>query len=90
MRKMLILAAMLFVMVSCMKDWDDWGCSCKDPYPITRNGNVPEISWINYNSVHDACLHFERLVSTEDVVFGNLPDNLLSHSGDTLKVYGWL
>lgn len=87
---LLILAAMLFVMASCKKDWDNWGCSCKNPYPITHNEYVPEITWTGYNSVRDACYYFERIVNTEDVVSGNLPKYLLSHADDTLKVYGWI
>ncbi len=91
MKKILpIITIMLFVIVSCAKEFDDWGCSCKKPYPITRDENVPDISWTEYNCVRDACLHFERIVNTEDVVFGNLPSYILSHVGDTLKVQGWL
>lgn len=88
---LLILAAMLFVMASCKKDWDDWGCNCKSPYPITQEENVPEISWTDYNSVRDACFHFERIVNTEDVALGKILDSpCYEHIGDTLRVYGWL
>lgn len=86
----LLLTIIMFVTASCKKDWDDWGCFCKNPYPIIHNENVPEISWTEYNSVRDACYYFERIVNTEDVASGNLPKYLLSHADDTLKVYGWI
>ena len=64
---------------------------CKESYfPITRGEQVPDISWTEYNSVQDACFHFERIVSTEDAAHGGLPSHLFSHEGDTLKVKGWL
>lgn len=81
---------LLLVMASCKKDWNNWECECKNPYPITDSENVPDISWTEYNSVQDACFHFERIVSTEDAAHGGLPSYLFSHEGDTLKVKGWL
>lgn len=86
----LLLAAMLLVTTSCKKDWDEWVCFCKSPYPIANNEPIPDILWTEYNSVHNACLYFERIVNLRDLIQGNLPSYVLSHYGDTLKVYGWL
>lgn len=85
-----ILLVLLVFTASCKKVLDDWGCNCKNPYPISQDANVPDISWTEYNSVRDACLHFERIVNLKDLMYGNLPSYVLEHIGDTLKVFGWL
>ena len=66
-------------------------CSCEEPTSLSSDGSIPDISWTDYNSVHDACFHFERLVKLKDLISGRLLDYpCFEHVGDTLKVYGWL
>ena len=96
-----ILAVFFLTLVSCQKEQKEtnnkenncWWCNaCNfEPKPVTRDGNIPDISWTEYNSVRDACFHFERIVRTGNVLDGTiLNDPCYEHVGDTLKVYGWL
>lgn len=98
-RIVLVLVLFLFVLIlSCKKEggkenYDAHKCPCcyEEPMPISSDGSMPDISWTEYNSVHDACFHFERWVKTKDLISGLLSDYpCYVHFGDTLKVYGWL
>ena len=96
-RILLVLVVFLFVLIlSCKKENEkkqnaEPVCPCEEPTPLSSDGSIPDISWRNYNSVHDACFHFERLVKMKDLIYGRLLDYpCFEHIGDTLKVYGWL
>ncbi len=65
-------------------------CPCEEPTPLSPDGSLPDISWTEYNSVHDACFYFERKVKFKDLIYRNLPNYVFAHLGDTLKVFGWL
>ena len=95
MKKLLFLITIAVLpLISCKKDNENEYeqneepvCPCEEPTPLSSDGSIPDISWRNYNSVHDACFHYERQVK-----YGYFPNNTpdFDHSGDTLKVCGWL
>lgn len=95
--KRITLLLVLFLSIllpSCKKEKDqdqnqrnEPVCPYEEPTPLSLDGSIPDISWTDYNSVHDACFHFERLVNPTKLAAN---DPCFEHSSDTLKVCGWL
>lgn len=83
----------VLALVSCKKetavDADCWWCNtCSNEPSLIVSGDTTGFSWTEYNTVRDACIYLERIVKSD--YFSNHSNPVFEHSGDTLKVCGWL